>query len=352
MTAIADQPTSTGPSGTEASAWARLGAAALKARELSIVLAIILVFVITTLKNSGFANAHSVQQLMTGASLIALLSVGETLVVITRNVDLSVGSVLGFSAYLVGKQFVDHPHMPLILGFVIGTLAGAVFGAINGLIVTLLRVPSLVVTLAALYIIRGLDAKMVNAIQIQPSSIPGGFKALGYKTIIGIPWLFIIVAIIVVIVNYAMRSFRASRELYAIGSNPDAAELAGIPTLRRVFSAFLISGALAGFGGALFLSEFATVDSTAGTGYELLVVAAVVVGGVAIFGGSGTVIGAALGAILLNTITQALVASKVSAFWNQAIAGALLLLAISFDRWLALRSARRAATAEGAHSDI
>jgi len=137
-----------------------------------------------------------------------------------------------------------------------------------------------------------------------------------------------------------MRSFRAGRDLYAIGSNPDAATLAGVPSGRRVFTAFVVSGGLAGLGGALFLAQFATVNATGGSGYELNVVAAVVVGGVAIFGGSGTVFGAALGALLLNTINQALVAAKVSAFWNQAVAGALLLAAIAFDRWLSLRVER------------
>ena len=149
-----------------------------------------------------------------------------------------------------------------------------------------------------------------------------------------------------------MRSYRSARELYAIGSNPEAAALAGIPIDRRVFTAFLISGSLAGLAGALFLALHAQVDVTAGAGYELLVVSAVVVGGVAIFGGSGTVLGAALGAVLLNTVGQALVASKISAFWNDAIAGALLLAAIAFDRWLSLRIARRLQTAEGAHRDV
>jgi rhamnose transport system permease protein len=149
-----------------------------------------------------------------------------------------------------------------------------------------------------------------------------------------------------------MRSFRGARDLYAIGSNPDAAALAGIPAGRRVFTAFLVSGALAGLGGVLFLSEFATVASTAGSGYELLVVAAVVVGGVAIFGGSGTVLGAALGALLLNTINQALVAAQVSAFWNQAIAGFLLLAAIAFDRFVAFRVNRALRSRGGAHHDV
>jgi rhamnose transport system permease protein len=193
---------------------------------------------------------------------------------------------------------------------------------------------------------------IVSGDRIDPESIPGGFTAVGYKNFFGIPWLAIIVAAVVVLVGYGMRSFRASRDLYAIGSNPDAAALAGIPIERRVFTAFLISGTLAGLAGALFLALHTQIDNSGGAGYELKVVAAVVVGGVAIFGGSGTVLGAALGALLLNTINQALVASRISAFWNDAIAGALLLVAIAFDRWLTLRVTKTLQSAEGAHRDL
>lgn len=324
----------------------------VRAREFGIGVVIVIVFVIATLKNSGFANASSIQQLLTGAALIALIGVGETLVIVTRNVDLSVGSVVGISAYVVGMTFKDHPHMPIVLGFVLGIAIGAFFGAVNGLIVTVLRVPSLVVTLAALYIIRGIDGVIVDGVTINPSSIPTSFQKIGYAKILGIPWMAVIVVVVVAVVGYAMRSFRSARELYAVGSNPEAAELAGIPTQRRVFIAFLVSGSLAGLAGSLFLALHATVDVKGGTGYEFLVVAAVVVGGVAIFGGSGTVLGAAMGALLLNTINQALVASKISAFWNDAIAGALLLAAIAFDRWLSLRLARSLQSAEGAHRDV
>jgi rhamnose transport system permease protein len=266
-------------------------------------------------------------------------------------VDLSVGSVLGLSAYIVGDLFKYH-NIPVWSGFVIGTLIGTAAGALNGFIVTALRVPSLVVTLGMLYVIRGIDGVIVNGEQIDPQYIPNSFTEIGYRNLFGIPWLAIIVAVVVAIVGYAMRSFRASRDLYAIGSNPDAAALAGIPIQRRVFTAFLISGTLAGLAGSLFLALHTQISNNGGVGYELSVVAAVVVGGVAIFGGSGTVVGAALGALLLNTINQALVASRISAFWNQAIAGALLLAAIAFDRWLALRVTRTLQSAEGAHRDL
>jgi rhamnose transport system permease protein len=323
----------------------------LRAREAGIALLIVVVVGLTTIDNHAFIHADSIQQLLAGAALVALLGVGETLVLVTRNVDLSVGSTLGLSAYVVGSLF-KHQHIPTWSGFVIAIAIGAAIGAVNGFITTVMRVPSLVVTLATLYIIRGVDGVIVNGHTIDPEAIPRSFTAVGYRTVLGVPWLFLIVAVVVVVVAYGMRSYRASRDLYAIGSNPAAAALIGIPAGRRVFTAFVISGTLSGLAGALFLALHAQVDNSAGQGYELLVVAAVVVGGVAIFGGSGTVVGAALGAVLLNTIAQALVALRISAFWNQAIAGGLLLAAIAFDRWLTLRVARNLRSAEGAHRDV
>jgi rhamnose transport system permease protein len=323
----------------------------LRAREAGTLALVLLVFLLTTLKNHNFASSGSIQQLLVGASLIALLGVGETMVIVTRNIDLSVGSTLGLSAFVVGDLFRSQ-HIPVWSGFVIAIAIGATVGAVNGAITTLVRVPSLVVTLAMLYIIRGLDSELVNGKIVVPGQVPHAFIEVGYETVFGIPWLAIIVAVVVAIVGYAMRTFRSARELYAIGSNPEAAALAGIPSARRVFVAFVTSGALAGLGGALFLALFAQVDNSAGLGYELNVVAAAVVGGVAIFGGSGTVVGAALGALLLNTIQQGLVAVRSSSFWDEAIAGGLLLAAISIDRLLALRVARSLRSAEGAHREL
>jgi rhamnose transport system permease protein len=328
---------------------ARLLEVILRGREIAIFLLILVVFGATTIYNHSFASAASIQQLFAGAAIIALLSVGETLVIITRNVDLSVGSVLGLSAYLVGDLFAHNPGISIAFGILLGIGVGLVCGVVNGVIVAIAKVPSLVVTLGMLYLIRGVDALVVNGTQINPTSIPTSFIALGSNAVLDVPVVFIIAAGAVLIAWYAMRSFRASRDLYAIGSNPDAATLAGVPVRRRVFSTFVISGAIAGLAGALWLSQFATVESTAGSGYELNVVAAVVVGGVAIVGGSGTVLGAALGAILLNTINQALVAARISAFWNQGVAGALLLAAIAFDRYLSIRREHALKTKAIAH---
>ena len=286
-------------------------------RELGIVLALVIVVGATTIDNHLFLSATSVQQLLSGAAIVALLAIGETIVVVTRNVDLSIGSVLGISAYAVGVLYRDHPRVPLVVVFLLALGIGAACGVVNGLIVTVARVPSLVVTLGTLYIIRG----------------------IGYGTVLGVPYLGIIAIVAVAIATYAMRTFRTARDFYAIGSDPAAARLAGIPVGSRVFLAFVLSGGIAGVAGAIWLSYFGSVDAIAGVGYEFQVIAAVVVGGVAIFGGSGTVLGAALGALLLNTINSALVVVNVSSFWSQAVAGALLVAAIAFDRLIALRVA-------------
>jgi len=308
-------------------------------RELGIVLALVIVIGGTTLDNHLFLSAANIQQILAGSAIIALLAIGETIVIITRNVDLSIGSILGISAYATGVLYVHHPDVALPVVFLLALAIGAVCGVVNGLIVTVGRVPSLVVTLGTLYIIRGIDGAWAGGNQVNASMLPESFNKIGYATVLGIPYLGWIAIVAVAVATYAMRSFRTARDFYAIGSDPDAARLAGIPVGSRVFLAFVLSGAIAGVTGALWLSLYASVDAIAGVGYEFQVIAAVVVGGVAIFGGSGTVLGAALGALLLYTINTALVVVNVSSFWSMALAGALLLAAIAFDRLVALRLA-------------
>jgi rhamnose transport system permease protein len=308
-------------------------------RELGIVLALAIVVGATAIDNHRFVSASSLQELLAGASIIALLAIGETIVIVTRNVDLSIGSILGISAYAVGIMFAHHPGVPMPIVFLIALGIGVACGIVNGAITTIARVPSLVVTLGTLYVIRGIDAKWAGGNQVNASSLPESFNKIGYGTFLGVPYLGIIAVVAVAIATYGLRSFRTGRDFYAIGSNPEAARLAGIAVGRRVFLAFVLSGGIAGLAGAFWLSYFGSVDAIAGAGYEFQVIAAVVVGGVAIFGGSGTVLGAALGALLLNTINSALVVVNVSSTWSSAIAGGLLLAAIAFDRLIAVRVA-------------
>ncbi|HEX3591540.1 MAG TPA: ABC transporter permease [Pseudonocardiaceae bacterium] len=331
-TATAD-PTTTGTGGAK-----RFVDRVLRLREASIIGVLIVLIVVTEIGNPRFLSVQGVKDLLLNATILVLVAVGEAVVVITRNVDLSVGSVLGISAFACGTYLDSGGNA--VVAVLIGLGVGLVFGLLNGLLVSLGRVPALVVTLGTLYIIRGVDAIWVSSKEITASNLPAGFISFGHDGLGPIPWLAILALVVLVITAWYLRSYRSGREAYALGSNPEAARLAGVPVRRRIIAAYVLCGLLAGLAGALYLARFGNVDSGTGTGYELTVVSAVVVGGVAFTGGSGTVYGAALGALLLTSINSMLPSLGVSSVWEQAIDGFLLLLAIAVDRIVALRVAR------------
>jgi rhamnose transport system permease protein len=310
-------------------------------REFGILLALALLVAVTFAVNTRFLSAQNVKDLLLGSTILAILAVGQSIVVITRNVDLSVGSVLGLAAFATGSLFVSAPRTPIPLAVLAGVALGAACGAVNGGLIAAARVPALVVTLGTLYVFRGLDYTWASGRQVNAADMPGAFLRMGTASLLGVPVLALFAVAVLLLAGFGLRSYRSGRELYAIGSDPAAARLSGIPVGRRVFWAFVTSGALAGLAGVLYAARFGTLDANAGLGLELEVVAAVVVGGVAIFGGSGSVYGAAVGAVLLATIGSALPVLGVDPFWQRAAVGALILAAIGLDRSLAVRLARR-----------
>jgi rhamnose transport system permease protein len=329
-----------GPPGPRAKVGSRrLTERVFRIRESGIIVVLAMFVTVTAVIQPRFAGTQEIGFILANTTVFALLALGETMVVISRNVDLSIGSVLGLSAYLSASMFGAHRGIPIPVVFLAGLGIGLACGVANGLMVSLGKVPSLVVTLATLYIIRGVDILIVGGNEVVAQTLPNAFIQIPKANVFGVPYLAIAVAVVVGAGAYYLRSFRSGRELYAIGSNPEAARLAGIPAGRRVFTAFAVSGAIAGVAGVLWAAQYQTIDSTAGTGYELQVIAAVVVGGVAIFGGSGSAVGAAIGALLLNTINSALYVLGISPFWDQAIAGFLLLVAIALDRLISVRLA-------------
>jgi rhamnose transport system permease protein len=315
----------------------RLTERVFRIRESGIIAVLIVFVAITVSIEPRFASQQEVQFILANTTIFALLALGETMVIVSRNVDLSIGSVVGLSAYVSASLFGKIHGIPIVVVFLVGLGIGLAVGVANGLMVAIGRVPSLVVTLATLYIVRGLDILIVGGNEVVAQTLPNAFIEIPRAGVYGVPYLAIVIAVVIGIGAYYLRSYRSGRELYAIGSNPEAARLAGIPVGRRVFTAFAVSGAIAGVAGVLWAAQYQTVDSNAGTGYELTVIASVVVGGVAIFGGSGSAVGAAIGALLLQTINSALYVLGISPFWDQAIAGALLLAAVTLDRIISLR---------------
>ncbi|WP_130506943.1 ABC transporter permease [Microterricola gilva] len=314
----------------------------LRARETSILLALILVILVTTIKNPNFLfSPDGWRDLLLTPAILILVAIGQAIVIITRSVDLSVGSVLGLTAYLTGRLFIDIPGIPIIAVFVAGIVLGGLLGLINGALVAFAKVPALVITLGTLYAYRGINVLWAGSDRINASDMPKDFLALGTSSLLSIPVLTIIAVIVLVAAGWYMRNTRGGREFYAIGSEPAAAELYGLRVTKRILIAFVACGALAGLAGVLYAARYGTVNSQAGSGFELDAVGAAVIGGVAIFGGSGTVWGAALGAALLLTINRALPILGVPDFWQRAVVGVLIIGAIVLDRVLSLRQTRK-----------
>ncbi|MEV3938232.1 ABC transporter permease [Glycomyces sp. NPDC049804] len=313
-----------------------------RSRELAVALVLVAAVVLTALKSESFVfSADGWRNLLVTPAMLVILAVGQAAVIITRNVDLSVGSVLGLTAYMTGRIFIEAPDIPIALVVLAAIGLGAVLGLVNGVVVAFAKVPALVITLGTLYIYRGVFLTWAGSDRINASDLPDDFLALGNEQIASIPLLTIVALLVLVAVGYYMYYSRGGREMYAIGSDPGAARLYGLPVTRRVVSAFVLSGALAGLAGVVYAVRYGTVSSGAGLGIELEAVGAAVIGGVAIFGGSGTVWGAAIGATLLVTINRALPVVGISDFWQRAVVGALILAAIVLDRVLALRRERR-----------
>ncbi|CAL8973543.1 Autoinducer 2 import system permease protein LsrC [Tessaracoccus sp. O5.2] len=314
----------------------------LKARETGIVIALVAVVIAATAVNPTFIfSGDGFRDLLLTPSLLMVVALGQAVVIITRNVDLSVGSVVGLTAYMTGRLFIDVPGIHPALVFLAGIALGALLGLINGALVAFAKVPALVITLGTMYIYRGINVAWTGSDRINASDMPASFRGLGTQDVLGIPLLTLLAVIVLVFTAWYLRNLRSGRELYAIGSDPDAAHLYGLRVTRRVLAAFIVCGALAGLGGVLFAARYGTVSSNAGYGWELQAIGAAVIGGVAMSGGVGTVWGAAFGAYLLLTINRALPIIGIQDFWQRAVVGILIIGAIILDRVLALRQHRR-----------
>jgi rhamnose transport system permease protein len=319
----------------------RLVDAIARVRELGLIVALLVIVVIVQAQVSRFTSINNIRAILVSVAILAVLAVGQTLVVLTRNVDLSVASQVGMVAYLSGYVFKHDYTDNLYLVIVLGCLLGMSLGAFNGLLVTVGRVPAIVATLGTLYVYRGVDFWIASGKQIVVSDVPKAYRGISMDPwIANIPNPIIVAGVIALVFAYLLRYTRSGRELYAIGSNPPAARLAGLRADLLVFGAYTLCGLLCGVAGILWGARFGSVDARAASGYELQVIAATVVGGVNIFGGSGTVFGAVLGAVLLGTIANALTVLRYSEFWLQAISGAVILLAVTLDALITRRLQR------------
>jgi rhamnose transport system permease protein len=268
---------------------------------------------------------------------MALIATGQTLVILTRNIDLSVGSVVGFTAFAAGGVISSFPGLSPLLLVAFAMLLGGLFGALNGLLVAYARIPSIIVTLGTMAIYRSALVEYSGAKSITSSALPQWLVEFPNYTVFSLGEFefragFVVSMVIVIIIQIALTRLRPARKFFAVGSNPEAAEMAGIDARQIVLAGFVFSGAMAGLAGFMFLARYSNITVVAGLGFELKSVASAVVGGVNIFGGSGSVVGASLGATLVDLIETSLIRWRiVSEFWREAVLGALILCAVTAD---------------------
>lgn len=306
-------------------------------REGILLLLIIVVILFFGTQIENYYNPRFFNRVSTSVAIVAVVAVGQTLVVLTRNIDLSVGSIVGFTAYFVGQQLSTNSDMAPLLVVAMAIGVGALLGAINGALVAYGKVPSIIVTLGTLAIYRTMLVEYSDAQTVLTANLPQWLLDLPRSTLLStngldLRLLVAVMLVTVIVFQLVLQYLPYGRRLYAIGSNPEAAHTAGFPSQRIIFVAFVLCGALAGLGGFMFLARFGNITVVAGLGLELAAVAAVVVGGVNIFGGSGSVIGALLGAILIDLLDNSLIRwLEISQFWRDALLGGLILLAVATD---------------------
>lgn len=303
----------------------------LKNRELLLGLIIIVMIAGFSTRASNFATPGNLANIFNDTSILIILALGQMTVILTKSIDLSVAANLAFTGMAVAMLDAAYPGLPLALLIVLAVVIGAALGAINGFLVWLLQIPPIVVTLGTLTIYRGMafvlsGGSWVNAHQMTP-----GFLNLPRLVVLGLPILSWVAIAIVFLIWFVLTRTPFGRSTYAAGGNSTAAVYAGIDIGRARFLAFVLSGALAGLAGYLWVSRYAVAYVDIAAGFELDSVAANVIGGVSIAGGIGTVVGTVLGALFLGVIKNALPVIGISPFAQMAISGIVIVLAVVFN---------------------
>ena len=312
----------------------------MRRSELGTLALLALVVAATGLRAPRFLSVESLQSVLLWVPLLAIVGMGQMLVIVTRGIDVSVGSIVGVAAMVVGGTFRAHPGLPISVGLMEGLAVGLGLGATNAVVIAWGRVPPIVATLGTLSAYRGLAFIVSGGKQIDSNDLPDALTRLsldGPVRIGGVvlPWILLLALLVTGATALFVGHTRTGRDVFALGGNPEAARLRGVPVLRTVFLVYVVVGALSGLAGTLYLSRYGFANpATAGAGFELSVIAAVVIGGTKVAGGGGSVAGVVLGSLLLGTMAVALAVMGIAATWQSLAYGLVILVALVLGRVL------------------
>jgi ribose transport system permease protein len=313
----------------------------IRQRELGVILALVLLCLYGALGTDGFRSSDNLLNVGQQASLIGMMAVGATFVIIAGEIDLSVGSIYVLVSMCVGLLL--HAEVPWTVALLLGLVVGGLCGLVNGVITVGLNLPSFIVTLGTLSVFRGIALLMTNAAPISlDQTIPNidAFAYLGNGRPFGVPMQLVLMVTMVLIGGFLLRFTKFGFHVYAVGGSREAARLCGVATARVRVLAFVIQGVLAGLAGAVGLSFLLYVQGTTGVGLELLVITAVIIGGAALFGGSGTMLGTLVGVLLIATLQNVLILAGVSSFWQTIVIGVVIIASVALDTVVRRRGRR------------
>lgn len=294
------------------------------------LIGLIALFVVIACLNSSFIEPGNLKNLLRQVSINALISFGMTFVILTGGIDLSVGSILALSSVLMGSMIVSGTNP--IMAIVIACVIGLALGAVNGLIVTVGKVAPFIATLATMTVFRGLTLVFTNGNPISGLTEDQAFLDFGQGYFVGIPVPAVVMLLVFAVLHFILTKTPLGRKTYAVGGNEKVSFIAGIKIERIKIFAYSITGMLCALSGAILTSRLNSAQPTAGTGYELDAIAAVVLGGTSLSGGKGRIVGTLIGALIIGTLNNGLNILDVSSFYQQVVKGIVILLAVLMDR--------------------
>lgn len=307
-------------------------------REAKLLLALLLICIAISVREPRFLDLDNLEQVALSGTLVCIVALGQALLIVGRQIDLSVGAMVAASAFVSADWLAAHPDGSLIVVFLIGISIGVLLGAGNAVLVAGLRIPAIVATLGTLAIYRGGIIVYAGGRQISATVLPDSYGNIAQMHIGGQSPLVWTTLALVVILGWLARFTRTGRNVYAIGSNTEGAEFAGIGVRRHIAYLFVLSGGLCGLTGVLWGARFGTVDAVIAPDLQLQTISAAVVGGVSIFGGSGSVYGAAIGAAIFVVLQNGVQLLGLDQFWIPALLGAAILATVIFYSQLTRRS--------------
>jgi ribose transport system permease protein len=305
--------------------------------QFGLALFVFVLGVILTIYSPYFLTGTNISAVFVQMSVIAIIAVGQLMVIVTAGIDLSVSTVVGLSGTLAA-YLVAFDHTGIALGMFLGVLSGGAVGLVNGVLITRVHLPPFIATLATLSAVGGIALIMVNG---QPVGAPPSFNVLGAGKLGPVPVAIVVMVVVAVVGWFVLARTTLGRSIYAIGSNYEAARLSGIAVNRVITVVYVIQGLLAGLAGVVVASRVLVGDPTSGSNYNLDSIAAVVIGGASLFGGEGTVFGTMVGALLMELIANGSDLLNISSFWQEVILGIVIVLAIAYDQARRRAFARR-----------